>query len=33
MGQMKYKGYTGSVDNSEEGNCLFGQAIIHLIVY
>lgn len=25
MGQLKYKGYTGSVEYSEEDNCLFGK--------
>ena len=25
MGFMKYKGYTGSVEYSEEDNCLFGK--------
>ena len=25
MGYLKYKGYTGSVDYSEEDNCLFGK--------
>lgn len=25
MGLLKYKGYTGSVEFSEEDNCLFGQ--------
>ncbi len=25
MGQLKYKGYTGSVEFSEEDNCLFGK--------
>ena len=25
MGTMKYKGYTGSVEYSEEDNCLFGK--------
>ena len=25
MGFMKYKGYTGSVESSEEDNCLFGK--------
>lgn len=25
MGMMKYKGYTGSVEYSEEDNCLFGK--------
>ena len=24
MGLLKYKGYTGSVDYSEEDNCLYG---------
>ncbi len=27
MGTMKYKGYTGSVDYSEEDNCLYGQVL------
>ena len=26
MGTMKYKGYTGSVDYSEEDNCLLGMS-------
>ena len=25
MGKLKYKGYTGSVEYSEEDNCLFGK--------
>lgn len=25
MGLLKYKGYTGSVDYSEEDNCLYGK--------
>jgi predicted HicB family RNase H-like nuclease len=25
MGFMKYKGYTGSVEYSEDDNCLFGK--------
>ena len=25
MGMMRYKGYTGSVEYSEEDNCLFGK--------
>lgn len=25
MGQLKYKGYTGSVEFSEDDNCLFGK--------
>lgn len=25
MGQLKYKGYTGSVEYSEEDQCLFGK--------
>ncbi len=25
MGQLKYKGYTGSVEFSDEDNCLFGK--------
>ena len=25
MGYLKYKGYTGSVEYSEEDNCLFGK--------
>ena len=27
MGLLKYKGYTGSVDNSEEDNCLYGKVL------
>lgn len=27
MGQLKYKGYTGSVEYSEEDNCLFGKVL------
>lgn len=27
MGQLKYKGYSGSVEYSEEDNCLFGKVI------
>ncbi|MBR1688329.1 MAG: type II toxin-antitoxin system HicB family antitoxin [Prevotella sp.] len=27
MGQMKYRGYTGSVEYSEEDNCLFGKVL------
>lgn len=27
MGTMKYKGYSGSVDYSEEDNCLYGQVL------
>ena len=27
MGNMKYKGYTGSVDYSEEDNCLYGAVL------
>lgn len=27
MGTLKYKGYTGSVEYSEEDNCLFGQVL------
>ena len=27
MGLLKYKGYTGSVDYSEEGNCLYGKVL------
>lgn len=27
MGTMKYKGYTGSVDYSEEDNCLYGEVL------
>ena len=27
MGYMKYKGYTGSVDYSEEDNCLYGKVM------
>ncbi|MDO5420774.1 MAG: hypothetical protein Q4F50_12015 [Bacteroides sp.] len=26
MERLKYKGYSGSVENSEEDNCLFGKA-------
>ena len=26
MGYLKYKGYTGSVEYSEEDKCLFGKA-------
>lgn len=35
MGQLRYKGYTGSVEYSEEDNCLFGkvQGIRSLISY
>lgn len=25
MGLLKYKGYTGTVDYSEEDNCLYGK--------
>ena len=25
MGNLKYKGYTGSVEYSEEDNCLYGK--------
>ena len=25
MGYLKYKGYTGSIEYSEEDNCLFGK--------
>lgn len=25
MGQLRYKGYTGSVEYNEEDNCLFGK--------
>ena len=25
MGYLKYKGYTGSVEYSEEDTCIFGQ--------
>ena len=27
MGTLKYKGYSGTVDYSEEDNCLFGKVI------
>lgn len=27
MGNLKYKGYIGSVDYSEEDNCLFGKVL------
>lgn len=27
MGTMKYKGYTGSVDFSDEDNCLYGKVL------
>jgi predicted HicB family RNase H-like nuclease len=27
MGTLKYKGYSGSVEYSEEDNCLFGKVI------
>lgn len=27
MGQLKYKGYLGSVEYSEEDNCLFGKVL------
>lgn len=27
MGQLKYKGYAGSVEYSEEDNCLFGKVL------
>lgn len=27
MGQLKYKGYTGSVEYSEEDNCLYGKVL------
>ena len=27
MGVLKYKGYSGTVEYSEEDNCLFGKAI------
>lgn len=27
MGTLKYKGYTGSVEYSEEDNCLFGKVL------
>ncbi len=27
MGTMKYKGYTGSVDFSDEDNCLYGEVL------
>ena len=27
MGRLKYKGYYGSVENSEEDNCLCGKVL------
>lgn len=27
MGTLKYKGYTGSVEYSEEDNCLYGEVL------
>ena len=27
MGQLKYKGYSGSVEYSEEDSCLFGKVL------
>ena len=27
MGQLKYKGYAGSVEYNEEDNCLFGKVL------
>ena len=27
MGTLKYKGYSGTVEYSEEDNCLFGKVI------
>ena len=36
MGYLKYKGYTGSVEYSEEDNCLFGKVLgmsKHAITY
>jgi len=36
MGTLKYKGYTGSVEYSEEDNCLYGKILgmnQHLISY
>lgn len=27
MGALKYKGYTGSVEFSEEDNCLYGKVL------
>lgn len=27
MGRLKYKGYTGSVEYSEEDNCLYGKVL------
>src|SRR5690554_6858847 len=27
MGQLKYKGYAGSVEYSEEDNCLYGKVL------
>ena len=29
MGYLKYKGYTGSVEYSEEDKCLFGKVRRH----
>ena len=36
MGYLKYKGYTGSVEYSEEDNCLYGKVLgmsKHTITY
>ena len=36
MGYLEYKGYTGSVEYSEEDNCLFGKVLgmsKHAITY
>lgn len=36
MGTLKYKGYSGTVEYSEEDNCLFGKVIgmnINIISY
>ena len=36
MGYLKYKGYTGSVEYSEEDNCLYGKVLgmsKHAITY
>lgn len=30
MGTMKYKGYTGSVDFSDEDNCLYGEVLARI---
>ena len=27
MGTLKYKGYTGSIEYSEEDNCLYGEVL------